>query len=131
MARSSTRVKAVRPRAAFWRRQIKAWMESGLTQTEFCDERSLSVSALRWWKWELGRRGELDCDPAEAGKPERTARSHPRFVPVRLLDPGISTCLESESPFEIVLRNGYRIRIAANDFDSEALQRLIRTVEGS
>jgi hypothetical protein len=121
---------AGRPRCAFWREQIGAWLESGLTQREYCRRKGLSVSSLRWWKWELGRRGELAKSSVQVGQSGKTAPVSPRFLPVRLLGTALSTGLASDCPFEIVLRSGYRIRVAEN-FDSEALQRLIRAVEAS
>ena len=54
--RKETRREQARQREAHWREVLAEWAKSGLTQTAFCRERGVSLSAFGWWKGELARR---------------------------------------------------------------------------
>jgi len=91
MAKRKSRGKGTRraqagQREAHWRKALAQWAESGLTQTAFCREQGLSLSAFHWWKGELARRD------ARRG-PRQKAKAHARgsrgrtmgFLPVRVV----------------------------------------------
>ena len=40
-------------RAAYWRRVLGDWEQSGLSQAEFCRRRGLAAVTLAWWKRRL------------------------------------------------------------------------------
>ncbi len=40
-------------RAAYWRRLLGEWEQSGLSQAEFCRRRGLKAVNLAWWKRRL------------------------------------------------------------------------------
>lgn len=113
------------PRAQYWRGIIAKWGGSGLTQTEFCRQRRLSLPAFRWWKWKLAQLERQECQPA--------------FLPIRIVDmvgrDGSSSKSKpmdetSGNVFEVISQRGYRIRIPEG-FDSEALIRLLRALEAA
>ena len=107
------------PRSSYWRERIEEWERSGLTQVEFCRQKKLSLSSLRWWKWELARRDRLG--------------SQPMFLPVRLTDLEGQEKARSREPgnaLEIVVESGYRIRVPEH-FNPETLLRLLKTLEAS
>ena len=118
-SRKSSRRKRRSSRAEYWRRIIEEWTGSGLTQSEFCRQRELSLPSFSWWKWELARR-------------ERESEQ-PMFLPVRVVGSadGIEPALWRDSgDFEVTLQQGYRIRVPEY-FDPEALRRLIKALEVS
>ncbi len=107
-------------RYRYWRKQIRSWERSGLTQTAFCADRGLSVSAFGWWKSELKRRGVLTHEGV------RKASGSEVFIPVHI---------ESDSPqagtadvMEVALPSGPILRIPAG-FDTTHLTRLLDVLE--
>lgn len=118
-SKKSSRRKRRSSRAEHWRGVIEEWTDSGLSQSEFCRQRDLSLPSFSWWKWELSRRDR---------ESER-----PRFLPVRVV--GSAGSIEpvpwrGSGDFEVTLQQGYRIRVPEH-FDPEALRRLIRSLEVS
>jgi hypothetical protein len=126
MAQSgTTKRRREQPRAHYWRGVIAQWKDSGLTQTEFCRQKRLSLPALRWWKWKLAQQERQEWQPA--------------FLPIRVVEPVVlDGCSSKSKPvdetsdnlFEIISQRGYRIRIPEG-FDSEALVRLLRALEAA
>ncbi len=115
----SRKTKSETPRAKYWRRRIKEWANSGLTQAEFCRQRKLSLPSFSWWKWELTRRERLSAQP--------------KFLPVRVVDTveqGKAPSEDQDGIFEVILQQGYRIRVPGQ-FDPEALLRLLNVLEAS
>ena len=121
-----------RPRSEYWRGQHEAWQRSGLTQAAFCEEHALSLAAFRWWRWKLKREGSEHKTPAAPS--EKSLRM--RLVPVRVVDPetsspprlSCSASIQAPSSFDVLLGSGTCLRVP-QDFDAEALSRLLRTLE--
>ena len=121
------------PRSVYWRGQIQEWISSGLTQVEFCEQRELSVAALRWWRWKLKQE---DAESPAASVSQDSASERMRWVPVRVVDreaptspPLCASFSDQESAdFEVRLPSGIRIRVP-DDFDAASLGRLLRTLE--
>lgn len=121
-----------RPRSEYWRGQHEAWLRSGLTQVDFCEQRDLSLAAFRWWRWKL--KSEDSGSTAPAAPLERNATM--RLVPVRVVDsetpspmpPSCPASINAPSCFEVLLKSGLCVRIP-RDFDAESLSRLLRTLE--
>ncbi len=114
------------PRSEYWRGQSEAWLRSGWTQADFCEEHKLSLSAFRWWRWKL-KKDELGSEASVA--PVEDSGQGMRLVPVRVVDPEPQRpkplpCSASVGPapaFEVLLANGHCIRVPG-DFDAEALR---------
>ena len=135
--RKGSRREQARQRETHWRKVLAEWSRSGLTQTAFCRERGLSLSAFHWWKGELARR---DAGP----EPRQKAKGHARgsrgsttgFLPVRLVGSreaggageqvGIG---DGCAALEVVLVNGRRVRVGP-EVDSELLAKVVRVLEG-
>lgn len=139
------RVSRIRPRgraesaAEFWGRVIEEWSGSGQTQAEFCRRRGLAVGSLRWWRWELRRRGAvLAPEPESEG---RSLSALPSFLPIRIVgtdraagssawasdsgsDPG------SGCAFEVVLAGGARVRVWRG-FQAAELEQVLVAVEAA
>jgi hypothetical protein len=98
-------------RREFWARHVAAWRASGLSQKAYCAREGLRPSTLGWWRWKLG----------EGERPERPRALAPRLVPVRLQAAG-------SAGFELHLVGERRLHIP-NDFDQDALVRLLRVLE--
>jgi hypothetical protein len=98
-------------RVGYWQRMVASLEASGLSRAEYCRRRRLNYHTLTYW---VKRLGHSDQGGAGAGLPS--------FVEVSW--PGVA----GPAAYEVRLGNGRAIRLGAG-FESEALQRLIRTVE--
>lgn len=109
-----------------WLGLIGEWQESGINLTEFCRERRISPSSLRWWRW---RRGISSNLPAGSTGPalRGVARRAPPKEWIRL---GIESPSSKSGVFELRWPSGIVLAIPA-DFDAEALGRLLTAMERS
>ena len=100
-------------RVSYWQRMLASLEASGLSRAEYCRRRRLNDQTLTYWVKRLGHSNE-----GGAGAGARLGS----FVEVSW--PGAG----GPAAYEVRLGNGRSIRLGAG-FESEALQRLIRTVE--
>ncbi len=42
-------------RQDYWGRQVENWIESGLSQTQYCKDQQLKLPTFQYWKSKLGR----------------------------------------------------------------------------
>lgn len=114
-----------RPRrsAGDWRGLIEEWRESGIDLTEFCRERRITASSLRWWRWRLG----ISSDPSACKAGGGAMLRAPRNEWIQL---EIETPKSTGRGFELRWPNGRILAIPAN-FDAEALGRILAVVERS
>jgi hypothetical protein len=115
-------------RRPFWQKHLRAWSESGLTQTDYCRQHQLSAAAFGWWKRQLQGRPSRRKRSSGAKRPLRHRQATVQFVEVQR-GPHVDA---SSSPaiYEVLLPQGRAIRVG-HDFDPDVLKRLITTVEGS
>ena len=115
-----------RPRrsAEIWRGLIEEWRSSGLDLAQFCRERQIRPTSLRWWRWRLG----VSVDGA-AGKADDGGR---RSAPAKgdWIQLEIEARSAGRAPFELRWPNGMILSIPA-DFDGGALGRLLAHLESS
>ena len=78
---------------ATWAERIARWERSGLSRAVFARREGVKVSALSWWRWELGRKA---ASPVAAFVPSLS------FVEVRAV-PAPALPVER---FEVALGNG-------------------------
>lgn len=104
-----------------WTKRVAEWTESGLSGAEFAAKAGLKEATLRHWKWQLGRE--------RRERRERRARKRPAaaaaFVEVK---PALSAQFVAAEPFELIARDGLRIRVPTS-FDDAALRRLLAVIE--
>jgi hypothetical protein len=81
---------------AAWRRRLKQHAESGRSVRAWCRAHRVTETAFHWWRRELARRD------AEA--------QAPAFVPVHVAE---DPARNGDSPIEIVLTDGRRVRITS------------------
>ncbi len=55
MKKVQTKAKPGKPKAGFWKQQIKNWKSSGLSQAEFCLKHNLILSTFQYWKYKFNR----------------------------------------------------------------------------
>lgn len=106
-----------------WRGLIEEWQESGIDITEFCRERRIAPSSLRWWRWRLGISSNLSSGPAGGDAVRRAPRNE--WIQLKIESTNSNTGL-----FELRWPSGRVLAIPA-DFDAEALGRLLAVVERS
>jgi hypothetical protein len=107
-----------------WFGLIEEWRGSGIDLTEFCRERRIAPSSLRWWRWRLG----LPSDRApirSVGVSRTPSRAANEWIQLEIESPR-----SSDGVFELRWPSGRVLAIPAN-FDSEALGRLLAVVERS
>ncbi len=103
-------------RGRYWQRWLSQWERSGLTQAEFCRRHRLKLANFAWWKRKL----TAHVGSARSrGKPALSAK----FVEV-----GLPTA--RALVYEVVLSDGRVVRVP-NEFDAEAVSRLIVAVESA
>jgi hypothetical protein len=126
MAINQTAGRPRRRSAEAWRSLIEEWQQSGLELIQFCRERRIPPSNLKWWRWRLGI-------PAEKGPRLRKVPA-PTTSPVKQdwIQLEIQTPhFEIESaPFELRWPDG-RILAIPPRFDMPALSRLLALLERS
>lgn len=105
-----------------WRGLIDEWQESGIDLTEFCRERRIAPSSLRWWRWRLGISSNLS-----AGLAGGAVRRAPGNEWIRLEIEGSHS---NAGGFELRWPSGRVLAIPA-DFDADALGRILAVVERS
>ena len=107
-------------RAAYWRRLLSEWEQSGLSQAEFCRRRGLKAVDLAWWKRRL--RGS-EGTPRAGGR--RVTRSARRAAFVELALPADAGRVGVG--YELVLPSGACLRLPG-DFDPERVARLVQAL---
>jgi hypothetical protein len=90
---------------------VAEYEQSGMAQTEFCQLHDLALSTL-----------------ARCLRRRRTATSANRLVGVDVIEKNSAYGRGHGSGLEVMLAHGRRIEVGA-DFDSGALQRLIKVLE--
>jgi hypothetical protein len=110
-------------RAAYWRRLLAEWEQSGLSQAEFCRRRGIKAVNLAWWKRRL--RGSQGTP--RAGR-QRVTRSAGRAAFVELALP--SHPVRGGLGYELVLPSGACLRLP-DDFDPERVARLVQAMSAA
>lgn len=98
-------------RAAYWRRVLRDWEQSGLSQAKFCRRRGLAAVTFAWWKRRLRQLDESRGASHQAGFVELA-------LPGRQMPSG-------GFAYELALPGGACLRITA-DFDPERVARLLQ-----
>jgi hypothetical protein len=104
-----------------WRGLIEEWQGSGIDLTEFCRERRIAPSSLRWWRWRLGI--PADWAPIRSAGVVRRATRKNDWIRLEVESPSWNT-----TAFELRWPNGRVLSIPGN-FDAETLGRLLAVVE--
>lgn len=99
-------------RHRFWQAHIAAWLESGLSQSEYCRQRQLSRDTFIYWKKRL---------PPALNSPAGG------IVPVPFRLPFPSSARPT-APLGLTMGNRFRVEIAA-DFDPALLEKLLLTLD--
>jgi hypothetical protein len=109
-------------RERHWRRLIAQQRRSGLSQAAFCRRRRILPGTFAWWTSELRRRDER----RRRGGIRLGADNVKPFIPVRVVARQSAAAGMSSTAvgFEIELRTGRRIRVAA-EFNRDALRDLV------
>jgi transposase-like protein len=97
-------------------RLVEEYCESGTTQSEFCDEREISVGTLQYWLRRI------------RAKEESATETDTQWLEVSLAHS--EGALRSEpQAYELEFANGRRLRVRAG-FDAQEVGMLIALIEG-
>lgn len=107
-----------------WQVLIAEWQGSGIDLGEFCRERRIAPSSLRWWRWRLGISSDRGSISAVSAAGCSTQKGN-NWIQLE-----IETSGSNRSAFEVRWPSGRILRIPA-DFEAEALGRLLATMERS
>jgi hypothetical protein len=118
-------------RAAYWRRVLGAWEQSGLSQAEFCRRRGIKAVNLAWWKRRLrgaedtsgGRRGRRASSTGRTGVVDVALRRGPASA----TSLGAAAIIPASDRYEIALPGGVGLRLP-DDFDPERVARLVQAL---
>jgi len=94
----------------FWQAHVKGWEQSGVSQSEYCRSKGLSLRNFGYWKKKFFRRFPV------AFVPVAVKTSH---FPVGLSGPSL----------KLLTRTGFGIEIG-DGFKQETLKRLLDTLAG-
>jgi transposase-like protein len=95
-------------------RLVARWERSGLTQAAFARQCGMSVHTLTWWRWRL----------RSAPTAPTPRASTPTFTEVVLTAPPIAGAVA-----EVVLRNGWVVRVPLAGVDAAAVRTLVRALD--
>ena len=109
-------------RGRYWLEHIRRWQQSDSTQSEYCRQRDLSITAFRWWRSELVRKG---IDLSHGGDSNRTQGKSGSFVELALAHQVAS---RGSAVYEIVLSNQRRLCLSEG-FDPDAVASLLSILE--
>ena len=99
------------------RRMLARWQRSGLTLSEFGQQRGIPVSTLTWWRQVFRRAGEEKRNGAAVENAVVfTEVPQPAKVP------------RTPSVLEIVLHSGHLVRVPAGA-DTDTLQRVLQALQ--
>jgi hypothetical protein len=99
-----------------WAKRVERLERSGLSIRTFAEREGLKAGSLSFWKWKLGQ------DRGRGGAAAATAPVS--FIELR----AEAGALPPGQPFEVELRSGRRVRVAAG-FDAAELARLVVVLE--
>lgn len=96
-----------RPKGAdFWRKHVQQWLNSGLSQTQYCRENKLSIASFGHWKIKLV--GPDDDTPPMRKKPlllpVRIERKTPPFTIEILINDRVALRVPSDQDPKVVKR---------------------------
>jgi len=105
-----TREEMFREREESWRRHIRLWEESGLTQIEYCRQNNLSRQRFTYWKCKRDRKDE----PV-------------KFVPLHTGHTIKNQSLK-DAGLRLIIGDKYKVEIGEG-FSEEVLYRLMTALE--
>lgn len=99
-----------------WAKRLRRLEKSGLSLRRFAAREGLKAGSLSFWKWKLRQ---------EQDRPGKAAPVRPvEFIELQT-EPAEAAAAQ---PFEVELRSGRRVRVAAG-FDAAELARLVVVLE--
>ena len=105
-----------------WSAIFSDFRRSGLTQADFCCQRSISLASFRYHFYK-----PRSSEPARSHD-RSPAGIENRFLAVTVLPDPAPLATTSHPDLELILSNGRRIAVPS-EFDSQTLRRLIPIVE--
>lgn len=94
----------------FWQAHVKGWEQSGISQSEYCRRKGLSLRSFGYWKKKYFQKSPVT------------------FVPVAVKTSPFPASLSGPS-LKLLTRTGYGIEIG-DGFKPETLRKLLDTLAG-
>lgn len=98
-------MKSSEEKKKFWQEHLDNWKSSGISRRKYCEENGINANTFGYWIQRIRKLGKTDSS----------------FVCLNIGN-------NSDSTFEITIKNKYTIKVN-NNYSSESLQKLIRTLE--
>ncbi len=118
-------------RVRYWRRQVSLLESSGLSRAEFCRRYRLSYHSMTYWLERLEELdSKVDSDEPQGVVPNGLSAGRRRALscePLSFVEVPLAT-MNEPTKYEVILGSNRRVRFA-DDFDQDALTRIIRAVE--
>jgi len=111
-------------RAREMRAVLGQWERSGLSQVEFARRRGVSLSGLRWWRYEFRRREREGRRKPRGGSKRRATP----FIEIRR-PAGLAAADGNRASFTVRLRGGIAVEVPM-EFAASSLERLLTVLEG-
>lgn len=134
---SQRRVPRDAAKEAWWREQVRAQSQSGLSVRAYCRQQQVSEPSFYAWRKELAKRDQerqaqerqpsAPTPPARATSVLAARATRPTFTEVILSSPA-AVSSAAVSPIEIILAAGQRI-VVVPGFDSPTLQAVLEVLE--
>jgi hypothetical protein len=108
--------KKLTEKGVFWQQRIQEWEASDLTQAAFCKEHNLSFDSFKKWRHRLSARA--------------TRSKRLRLVPIATSADRKAETAPTEQPKALTVHVGALRLDVPQDFDSDHLTKLVRTLQG-
>jgi hypothetical protein len=127
-----------------WVKRVERWRDSGLSAKEFAAEIGVKAGTLAHWKWRLGAECRGKRGPGRKKALHPTVPAFIEVAPVTMAhvlaksppaqaETALPPTKQREvgfvhEPFDVMLRNGLRIRVPVN-FEAVSLARLVAVLQ--
>jgi len=98
-------MKASEEKQKFWKGHLESWKASGISRRKYCEVNGINTNTFGYWIQRFKKMNKKESS----------------FIRLNISKDFVST-------FEITIKNKYRIKLN-NNYCSESLQKLIRTLE--
>jgi len=105
-------------RGRFWLKHVKQWMQSDVTQSQYCRRNRISISAFSWWKRKFEKVGYFENSVNQTVQKSPAAATFTEIKLPEVNEPRLDFEFNIQFPNQISLRLG-------QDYKPKALTQLV------